>query len=353
MGIAIMKQQDVNSTTIAKLAGVSRSTVSRVINNYPNVPPETREKVQRVIDQYKYSPLACARMLAGKKAETIGLFVIDDGRVSGDMLSSMMMVAVIEQASALGYHVLTDVIRGTGEDERVRAVKEMFYQRRIDGGLFIGAANREPLVEELIADGFLIALFDHDLEGRSEPNRIVANFDNLDGMRQIASYLTGLGHRRIGFLAGDRNRLSGETKYEAFLTAMAEAAVDIVDDWIVPGTFSEQGGYDGMSELLRRGVSLPSAIVAANDSVAFGAVRAMREAGIAVPHDVSIVGFDDHMLSERFHPALTTARIDFRALLGRLTLGLVERIEQENESSTPLRYTAGYELVVRDSCRPV
>jgi LacI family transcriptional regulator len=346
-----MKQQDINSTTIAKLAGVSRSTVSRVINHYPNVPPKTREKVQRIIDQYKYAPLACARMLAGKKTETIGLFIIDDGHVSGDMLSSMMIVSVIEHASLLGYHVLTDMIRSAEHEDRVRAVKDMFYQRRIDGGIFIGAANHEPFIEELIADGFIIGLVDHERPGHAERNRIVANFDNEDGMRQIVRYLRELGHRHIGIITGDMNRLSGITKSGAFFAVMQENGLAVPDAWVLPGEFSEQGGYTAVAAFLSKGHTLPTAFIAANDSVAFGAVRAFGKQGIRVPDDISIVGFDDHMLSARFQPALTTAKVDFRAMLGRLTSDVVEYIERGECNGS--RSVAGYELIVRDSCKPV
>jgi len=343
-----MKPQDINSTVIARLAGVSRSTVSRVINNYPNVPPETREKVQRVIDEYNYSPIASGRMLAGKNTETIGLFMIDEGQVSEDLLSSLMIVSVIEHASARGYHVLTDIVR-PGPSERVRAVKHMFAQRRIDAGLFIGAANDEPFVEELIAAGHWVGLVDHDVPGREEPNRVVVNYDNLDGMRQAIRHLAGLGHRRIGFIAGDPHRLSGRTKREAFETAMREAGLEIERAWVLPGSFSEKGGYTAMTEFLRSGRPLPTAIVAANDSIAFGAIAALREAGRRVPEDVSFVGFDDHALSARFQPALTTARVDVRRMLGYAVDGLIDRVDGRGD--TPRRTEVGYELVVRQSCR--
>ena len=100
---------------IARLAGVSRSTVSRVINNYSNVPPETRDKVMRMIEQYHYVPNASAQVLAGKRTRTIGLFMIEAGHVASDILTNMLIASVIENASSLGYYVLTHIIRDSGE----------------------------------------------------------------------------------------------------------------------------------------------------------------------------------------------------------------------------------------------
>ena len=122
-----MKKADINSIEVARLAGVSRSTVSRVINNYANVPNETREKVMKVIQQYNYFPNVSAQVLAGKRARTIGLFLIAPGHVSSDILTNMLIVSVIEHASACGYYVLTHIIRDAKDTETVKNVKEIFF----------------------------------------------------------------------------------------------------------------------------------------------------------------------------------------------------------------------------------
>ncbi|WP_424767213.1 LacI family DNA-binding transcriptional regulator [Paenibacillus sp. sgz302251] len=341
--------KEINSTEIARLAGVSRSTVSRVINNYANVPEKTKQKVMKVIEQYNYYPNLSAQVLAGKRTRTIGLFMIDSGRVSGDMISSLLLARIIESASSQGYYVLTHILRDPKEQEEARTIKESFYQRRIDGGIFIGADNYEPIIEELVSEGFIIAIVDQHLPGRHEPNRIVFNFDNITGVGQAIDYLAELGHKRIGMINGDMNRYSGPSKWEGFQLAMERHRLPIEEQWILPGDFEEASGYKAIKELLKTASELPTAIFAANDSVAFGAIRALKEAGIQVPRDISIIGFDDHTLSVHYSPPVTTIRVDFSEMMADLTRTLISGIENGAAPFNPT--VAGTQLIVRDSCR--
>ncbi|GIQ67301.1 LacI family transcriptional regulator [Xylanibacillus composti] len=344
-----MKKKEINSHQIARLAGVSRSTVSRVINNYSNVPAETREKVMKVIEQYNYFPDLSGQVLAGKKTRTIGLFMIEAGHVSGDMISNFLLANVVETASSQGYYVLTQIIRDSRDPEAIRSVKESFYQRRIDGGLFIGAANHEPMIEELIAEGFAVGLVDHLLPGRQEPNRIVYNFDNAGGIDQAIDYLANMNHRHIGVIKGDMKRHSGPDKFNGFLLAMKRRNLAIRPEWVLEGDFHQQAGYEAVERMLEGGGELPTAIFAANDSVAFGAIDALHKRGLRVPDDISLIGFDDHTLSARIQPSLTTIRVDFGEVMGGLTRALIAYIERGGD--TFKRVTVGTKLIVRESCR--
>ncbi|CAM3755131.1 LacI family DNA-binding transcriptional regulator [Cohnella lubricantis] len=344
-----MRHTGINSEEIARLAGVSRSTVSRVINNYSNVPAKTREKVMKIIEQYQYVPNLSAQVLAGKKTRTIGLFMIEAGHVSSDMLTNMLLASIIENASAAGYYVLTYIIRSTKDASGIREIKDIFYQRRIDGAIFIGAANDEPLIEDLIAEGYIVGVMDQDLPGRDEPNRVIVNFDNHHGMMLAVGYLAQLNHREIGIVNGDMNRFSGTDKYEGFLLAMKHYGIPVEKRWVLSGGFHEQRGYEAIRAYLETGERLPTAMIMANDSVAFGAVRALRERGLSVPENLSIVGFDDHALSARFQPALTTVKVDFDGMMKRLTQAVIGRIE--GEASAQIDRASASRLVVRDSCR--
>jgi LacI family transcriptional regulator len=344
-----LKNSKIKSDEIARLAGVSRSTVSRVINNYSNVPAETRDKVMKVVEQHNYFPSVSAQVLAGKRVHTIGLFLIEPGNVSGDSLTNMLLVSVIENASEHGYYILTHIIRDTKDADTVKSVKEIFFQNRIDGGIFIGAAISEPLIEELIAEGFIVGVVDQKHLEFPQPNRVVANFNNDSGMKQAVAYLAGLGHNRIGVINGDMKRLSGQTKYEGFKKAMRMCNLHVNPDWVLPGDFNERSGYDTIHTLLRNTNDLPTAMIAANDSVAFGAIRALKEHGLQVPEDMSVIGFDDHVLSEKHHPALTTIRVDFSDMLKQLTANLIAKIERDTTDIKEI--TLDCSLVVRDSCR--
>lgn len=344
-----MGNTGINATEIAKLAGVSRSTVSRVINNYANVPPETREKVMEIVRKHRYVPNVQAQVLAGKKTKTIGLFMIEKGNVSADIITNLLLASVIESASSRDYYVLTHIIRGRCDADSIRGVQDMFYQRRIDGGLFIGASTEEEFIEELIAEGYRVAIVDQPSEGREEPNRLVADLNNEEGMRLAVSHLAGLNHRDIGHISGDQKRYSGPAKLEGFRKAMAANGLAVREEWILPGGFHEEDGYRAIRTFLASGKPLPTAIVMANDSVAFGAIRALREHGLDVPRDVSVVGFDDHALSARFQPALSTVRVGFSDVLEELTGALIGQIE--GAAPGPAKLTAPIAFISRDSCK--
>lgn len=343
-----MNKTGINAAEIARIAGVSRSTVSRVINNYSNVPPETRDKVMEVIRKHRYVPNASAQALAGKRTRTIGLFMIEPGRVSGDLITNLLLASVVESASTRGYCVLTHIIRGSGDQEGVRGMRDIFQQRRIDGGLFIGASCVEPFLDELAADGYWVASMDQPF--LEESNRLIADLNNLAGMNLAVSYLISLNHREIGHVSGDPTRFSGPDKEAGFRLAMREHGLGVREEWIVPaGGFHEEGGYEAIRAYLAEGKKLPTAIVMANDSVAFGAIRALKEQGYEVPRDVSVVGFDDHALSARYQPALTTLRVDFEGVLEQLTTSLIDHIE--GKASGAIKFVAKTEFIERESCR--
>jgi LacI family transcriptional regulator len=334
--------------------------VSRVINNYSNVPPATREKVMKVIREHNYVPNLSAQVLAGKKTKTLGLFMIEAGNVSGDSITNLMIASIVESASSQGYYVLTYILQDTREVEHVQRVREVFFQQRIDGGIFIGAANHEPLIEELIAEGFVVGIVDHDLPGHHEPNRIVINYDNALGVATAVDYLVRLGHTKIGIINGDMKRYAGPSKFAAFTEAMKQHGIPVRNEWVISGGFHQDNGSQAIKTLLKSVKELPTALVAANDSVAFGAIQALFEQGIKVPEDLSVIGFDDHVLSSLFQPALTTIRVDFRAMMERLTATLIETMEHTAEHASAAvrdlestRMTVGTHLVVRASCQAI
>jgi LacI family transcriptional regulator len=344
------KSKEINSLAIAKLVGVSRSTVSKVINNYPNISEETRARVTKVIEEYGYFPNLSARILAGKRTDTLGFFYFDHGHFSEDFLVTSMISGLVEHAASFGYHILSYIVREPETERTKRMVREVFHQQRIDGGIILGARNHEPLVEELISEGFVLGIFDQDLPGKEERNRIVVNLDDERSAHDALCYLHGLGHRRIGVLNGDTRRSAGAAKQAGFQAAAEERGVEIPPEWSLYTDFSEASGYASMRKLLASGTRLPEAFAAANDSIAFGAMKAMAEKGIAIPDEVSLVGIDDHPMSRYLRPALTTFRYDFFAVMRRLVELIVHRIE-DPDTADPRRQVFTPTFVERESCR--
>lgn len=347
-----MLKSTINSAQIAKLAGVSRSTVSRVINNYSNVPQETREKVLEVIKQYNYYPNISARVLKGKKTNTIGLFMISGNVITDNLLNNYSIASVIENAALYGYHVLSYIINDTKDPETIHNVKEIFHQGRIDGAIIKGGANHEPLIEELIAEGFLICVIDQDLPGRTEKNRMVFNFESEKTAENAVDYVVGLNHRKIAVINGNLNKYSGIKKYQGFLRGIEKNSSKIEKHWLIQGEFNKGSGYAGMSKLLKSASELPTAVCAANDSIAFGAIEAINEYGLKVPEDISVIGIDDHILSRYFKPSLTTFKVDFGKLNHEATASLIKAIEQgTNEKFIKVEYDTAF--IERESCRKI
>lgn len=340
-----MKKNEIASEEIAKLAGVSRSTVSRVINNN-HVPQKTRDKVMKVINEYNYYPNFSAQILAGKKTKTLGLFYINRSPLD---TSDYFINSFIENASLYGYSVLTSVIKDTSSPENVRRILEFFHQRRVDGGIFIGANNHEPVIEELIADGFIVGILSQNIPGRNEPNRIVYNFDNESAAKEAVNYFADLNHKDIGLLIGyNMNQLPNRSKFNGFRNAMQKRGLKINDSWIIYG----DDGYQSMINFLNSSTNPPTAIFAAHDTMAYGAIRAMSEHSISVPDDISIIGLNDLLLSAYLKPSLTTFRVDFKEAMAQMTSDIIHAIEK-GVGHESVRRTSKLEFIERESCRKV
>ncbi|MCX7028847.1 MAG: LacI family DNA-binding transcriptional regulator, partial [Spirochaetes bacterium] len=312
-----------DSVDIARLVGVARSTVSKAINGYPYIAAGTRERILEAVRAYGYYPNYSAQVLAGKRTTTLGLFFFRAGHFSDDVLADFMISSVIENAAAFGYHTLAYVVRSPEDDATASSLKAAFYQRRVAAGIFIGARNREPLIDQLVADGYAVGVFDQRPASRPEPNRVVTNYDDAGTSRAVIAYLASLGHREIGIIDGDRARYAGMMKHRGFMAGMRANGLPVNENWIRGGDFQSESGYRAMRELLAANKLLPTAVAAANDNTAFGAMRAMEEFGLRIPEDISIVGVDGHPFCQYARPPLTTFEYDIQAMIRGLVSAVI------------------------------
>ncbi|MDI3508126.1 MAG: LacI family transcriptional regulator [Clostridiales bacterium] len=300
-----------DSTDIAKIAGVSRSTVSRVINNYTNVPEQTREKVMKVIKEYNYVPHASARSLVKKKSQTIGLFIIDVHEkmhpgIYNNTYFSPFTASVIDYANRKNYFVLTFSVYRYDE---LRKVLDIFREGRVDAGIFIGVKSGEESIQKIINEGYKIAIVDYEITGiETAKNALVINADNEGGAYKATTYLIKNGHKSIAHIAGDLKKLSGIQRINGYRRALQEAGLEYRDELIFYGDFDAESGYKAAKEIANIS-PMPTAVFASNDSMAMGAMEAFKEDGIKIPDDISIVGFDDIELASYVHPPLTTVRV--------------------------------------------
>jgi LacI family transcriptional regulator len=345
-------RKKINSAEIARLAGVARSTVSKALNGYPHIAVATRDRILKAVSAYGYYPDHSAQVLAGKRTNTLGLFFFRAGHFSEDVLADFMISSVIENAAAFGYNTLAFVVQGPDDSATRRSLKGAFYERRIAAGIFIGARNREPLIDQLVADGHVVGVFDQRPPRHPEPNRVVANFDDAGTSRAAIDYLASLGHRQIGIIHGDRARNAGSMKYRGFLAGMRANGLPVMEKWMRDSDFQSEGGYRAMRALLNANQRLPTAIAAANDNTAFGAMRAIAEVGLRIPEDISVLGIDGHPFCQFSRPPLTTFEFDFHATMRGLISAVIGVVSGKTEKEA-LSQVYSARLVERQSCRRI
>ncbi len=341
--------EKLNSNDIARLAGVSRSTVSRVINGYDNVPEETREKVMKVIRENQYYPMISGRLLSGGSTKTIGLFRVGRPGLAIDSLSSNYFMHMIDAATRRGYLVLSSIIPNLTDKANANHVRKIFMEGRIDAGLFVGVDNNEPLIDELTQRGMVMGLFDYYHEYEDTPNRLTVNFDPDAGEKAI-DYLYSLGHRRIAVIDGNFCRISCLHRHESYLRGLIRHNLPIHNKWMASGGIVSEDGEKAAMQMLSSCMDdLPTAICANNDSVAFGVYRACRKLGLDIPGRISVIGNDGHENGLYSQPALTTLATDFRKMFSSLIDRVVDTLEKKEE--VPQNVFMPSVLTERGSCR--
>lgn len=345
--------KNVNALEIARLAGVSRATVSRVINNYEFVKPQTREKVMQVIEEYGYAPHYPAQILAGKRTRTIGLFMVvsDDAcpisRLE-DTHFNFMMQRIIQTAALKGYFVLVFQVSNVYEPLAQKKIRDMFTQQRIDAGLFVGFPNVYPLVDELVANHYVAGVFDQYKSEYSQPNRIIVRMD-YSGIAQVVDYAVTLGHRNILMVSSDMHLRSGIDTDAFFKKAMRRNHLAADDRSIARGeAFTRQAGAAALEEFLTKATRLPSFILCGNDAMAFGVMDVLQQKGLRIPQDVSVSGSDDILVSRYVSPALTTLHYDFDDMMTTLTMQVIKYVEKPSKQQFVKAYSP--QLIFRDTC---
>lgn len=309
-----------NSKEIAKIVGVSRSTVSRVINNYPDIPEATREKVLKAIRENNYYPNSSARRLAGMKCSTLGIFVVDikdnekphhviennEDLLYGNSYFSPFINAFIDQANKAQYYVLVSTVYSSDELWKIQSA---FCEKRIDGGVIIGSKEDEyEKILEVVEKDFVLSVIDINVSEKNKDKAIYINLNNSKGAFEATKYLIDLGHRDIGIITGDINKMSGKVRFDSFKQALSESGKELNPDFIAYGDFTEYSGYVGMKKILKSD-RRPTAVFVCNDTMAIGAYKAIGESGLSIPDDISIIGFDNTQIAQYMYPPLTSVSV--------------------------------------------
>ena len=298
----------INSKIIAQLAGVSRSTVSRVINNYPDISPETKEKVLKVIEENGYYPNLSAQKLAGKKSGIIGLLVYTGKsstneknykKISESLYYSELISKIIDAAENLGYLVLVSYINKKGT-----TWEKIFANGIIDGALVISGGKKFKEIENLINSKNKIVLLDYE-KNIANSTVSVINPNHFEGGYKATQYLIENGHENILHLTGEIRRKTSIKRARGYLKCLKDNNIE--KQKIISGKFTQESSYKIIDEYIKKNKAFDyTAIFAGNDYIALGAMRALAKHGIDVPKKVSIIGYDNMELCEYTTPKITS-----------------------------------------------
>jgi LacI family transcriptional regulator len=321
---------------VARVAGVSVATVSRTLNGHANVTAETREHVMGVVARLRFVPSSTARSMITRRTHTVGALLPD---LHGEYFSELIR-GIDLAARARGLHLLVSSSHGDAA-EAAAALRAM--NGRVDGLLVMSPHVSADFLWGNVADDLPAVLMNTHVAGVKHSSFAV---DNHGGACAMVRHLVGRGHRDIAFIAGPESNFEAQERLRGYRAAIAELLPGTTEQ-VLQGDFTQESGYRAGSQvvaLTRR----PSAVFASNDMMAIGCLAALNEAGLRVPHDVALAGFDDVPVSRYVNPPLTTVRARITELGGLALERLASEIE-EPERHAPLHQTLRADLVVRQS----
>lgn len=328
---------------VAKLAGVSRSTVSRVINDQPNVRPEVREQVWQVIREVGYQPHAAARSLVTNRTQIIGMVIPEAvTTLFTDPFFSLLLRGATEACNSHQYQLMLSLFTAHADQQEI--YQRILRNGYLDGAIVASASLEDPLIANLLRDRIpFVSVGRHP----GKPVHYV-DADNVNGARMAVEHLIRLGHRRIATITGPLDMIAGQDRLSGYRQALEARGIPVVEELIEEGNFTEASGMAGMQRLLP---ASPSAVFVASDTMAVGAMKTLRQANLEAPHDIALVGFDDIPIASAIVPALTTVRQPIErmgSMAVEVLLGLLET--SSGEESPAQRIVLPTELVVRASC---
>jgi len=326
---------------VAELAGVHPSTVSRVINNDSRISEKTKEKVILIINKLGYTPNAIARGLKTKRTYTLGILIPD---ITNPFFAEIAR-GVEDAANKKNFNVI--LCNTDGKLKKENTYLQILRGKRVDG-LILGTAHiKDKSILELERKKFPYILV---CRGIKELGKNCVIVDDVEGGIMATEYLIKLGHRRIAHITGPLKTRSALNRLKGYKLALKKYEIEYREELVGEGDFRIKGGYQVMKRFLKL-AEPPTAIFAANDLLALGAMQAIQKKKYHVPKDFSIIGFDDIKLASFVHPALTTIRqpmLEMGALAVKMLLKIIEEGEF-NQRKIVLKP----KLIIRESCKKI
>lgn len=334
--------EKMNIDKVAKLAHVSRSVVSRVLNDHPNVSDVARERVMKVVNKYNYRPNSVARSLATNSSHEIGVLVTQsEDEALGSAFWMQMHRGIFEESKQRGYFVSLSYVSPGNSEELNNFI---LHERRIDGYI---------LLTQEVTDMVGLHLFDKNvpivLVGHVQRKKKVSSVDvdNVKGGKLAAKHLLQLGHEKIGVMLASLDMKESKDRLKGFREGHREAGVDFSDDQVEIVDYQFRAGYKTMKKWIELKNDI-TAVFCASDTIAMGALLAARELGKKVPEDYAVIGFDDLSFAEFTYPPLTTIQQPIFQKGKIAAKLLINKIEDEDIDRQKINLDP--QLVIRESC---
>lgn len=297
-----MKDKNVTIKDIAAKLGISPSTVSRALNNYPDISNELKQKVIETAKQMEYSPNIIARSLVTNKTKRVGLFIenYDEASLQG-ALHYDILISFKQEMANRGYEVV--LLSTTSEQQKNIYFDRIMQDKMLEGAFMIGLRLDDEYLKEIQKTLYPVVLF--DIPVKNNPNAGYVAVNGILGAQIATEHLISLGHARIGYINGHKWAYVSQERLNGYLLALTKNAIYYDPCLVFEGDFSEDSGMAAAEYFIDKDIT---AVFAASDMMAIGAIKKFKELGKKVPYDISVIGFDDISLAAYFNPPLTTIR---------------------------------------------
>ena len=325
---------------IATLSGYSRSTVSRVLNKENGVSDKARIAIQKIIQEKEYQPNLAARGLASGKSRIFGLVIshgIND--LFSDSFYSLLMQGVTKACAERDYSVMLWLSRMLSKEELISKITN---NSMLDGLIISSIEYQDPMIDDILESKVPFVMV-----GQNSSNKSIHYVDtnNASSAFEAVNHFIQLGYRKIATITGPTNKIAGRDRLKGYQMALIENDIEIDHDLIQLGYFTDLGGYSAMQKLLKY---QPEAVFVASDTMAFGAIRAIKDAGLKIPEDIALIGFDNIPTASEMSPPITTINQDIPKM-GEVAVNmLIELINEKNKEIENIILPA--ELIIRESC---
>jgi LacI family transcriptional regulator len=327
---------------VAKKAGVSQPTVSKVINKYPNVKPSTRQKVLDAITELGFVPDGIARTMVMNKTHTIGLIVHD---ISNAFYAETAQW-IIRHANSAGYEVI--VLDAGHRDRNMEHALKTLVSKRVDGIIAASVTRDEPSVKSLAQTGIPIVLYNRIMDDTATS---YVEVDNELGVSLAMNHLIEKGHKRIGYVSGPLKYSTFYKRYHGYLACLQDSDLEYKSEWIFDGVFEYDALYSYVQRVLS-GQDGPTSFVAASDQMAMAVIDAVISSGLSVPGDISIIGFDNIDISANPLINLTTVSQQKKRMALLALEVLLKQLGEDNQEEQPVQIRLEPELIIRNTTGP-